>query len=181
MLFRLRQLKLSKIPDKLRRMLQLLLEEQAELLSSAAAEEEAEPAAEGEQPAARAPIAGNLRSAGPCLEFLLNQRLVESLCMMGLADRPQGMMSVVLQTVYALVKHIKHPLLPHMSGANRSSNPVAVAHPPHLCCTSGCGFTRTRTHARARTTPGRSVLAPQCTRRSASSSLSARSWCATSG
>eukprot|EP00941_MAST-03F_sp_MAST-3F-sp1_P003387 g3387.t1 len=88
-------LKASKIPDKLRRMLQLLLEEQVD-------------------PPDAVEDVNEFRSAGPCLEYLLNSRLVESLCMMGLADRPQGMMSIVLQTVYALVKHIKHPLLPHM-------------------------------------------------------------------
>ena len=76
---------------------------------------------------------------GPCLEFLLNQRILETLCMMGLSDvscdlrvlmlihqficiiissfsqRPVGLMAVVMRAFYTLLKHIKEPLLPHMS------------------------------------------------------------------
>lgn len=58
---------------------------------------------------------GMYETTGPCLEFLLNQRILETLCMMGLSDRPVGLMAVVMQAFYTLLKHIKEPLLPHMS------------------------------------------------------------------
>ena len=45
-------------------------------------------------------------STGPCIEYALNQRVVETICMYGLADRPQGIMALVLQTVYAIMKHV---------------------------------------------------------------------------
>lgn len=58
---------------------------------------------------------GMYETTGPCLEYLLNQRILESLCMMGLSDRPIGLMAVVMQAFYTLLKHIEGPLLPQMS------------------------------------------------------------------
>ena len=51
------------------------------------------------------PDAGPLK---PCLEYLLEHRVLETLCTLGLADRPPGMMALVLQTLCTLLRHIRH-------------------------------------------------------------------------
>jgi hypothetical protein len=87
-------LETSRIPQNLREMLKILLEEQNLDLSARA---------------------GHV-STGPCIEYMLNHRVVEAICMFGLAnDRPRGIMALVLQTVYAIMKHLDRAILPHMS------------------------------------------------------------------
>ena len=49
----------------------------------------------------------------PCLEFVLENRVWETMCAMGLADRPPGMMALVLEKLCYMLKHIRHPLLPY--------------------------------------------------------------------
>ena len=86
-------LETSQIPKNLREILKILLEEQnMDVVSSS-----------------------GVVSTGPCMEYVLNHRVVETICMYGLADRPQGIMALVLQTVYAIMKHLDRTILPHMS------------------------------------------------------------------
>ena len=49
----------------------------------------------------------------PCLEYVLENRVWETMCAIGLADRPSGMMNLVLQKLCYMLKHIRHPLLPY--------------------------------------------------------------------
>lgn len=51
----------------------------------------------------------------PCIEYMLDNHIMEILCAMGLADQPRGMMGLVLQVVKLLLQHVTHPLIPHVS------------------------------------------------------------------
>ena len=108
-------LKESKIRDRLEGMVKLLREENETQRSTSQ---------------------GKMSGAGPvhpCLEYLLENRVLEILCALGLADRPSGMMALVLQVLYALLKHISHPLLPHMSVH------LPVCHIIRVCLEAGRG------------------------------------------
>mmetsp|Transcript_14499 Transcript_14499/g.25990 ORF Transcript_14499/g.25990 Transcript_14499/m.25990 type:complete len:863 (-) Transcript_14499:111-2699(-) len=49
----------------------------------------------------------------PCLEFTLEQSVLLDLCAKGLADRPRGMMPLVLKAARAILREVRHPLLPY--------------------------------------------------------------------
>ncbi|KYR00891.1 hypothetical protein DLAC_02952 [Tieghemostelium lacteum] len=53
--------------------------------------------------------------AGPCLEFFLKNRILETLCLLGENDTPTGVRKLVLQTITILLSDLSLPLLPHMS------------------------------------------------------------------
>ncbi|EFA77698.1 hypothetical protein PPL_12307 [Heterostelium album PN500] len=53
--------------------------------------------------------------AGPCLEFFLKNRILETLCLLGERDTPTGVRKLVLQTTTILLSDLSLPLLPHMS------------------------------------------------------------------
>ncbi|CAM9406691.1 unnamed protein product, partial [Phaeothamnion confervicola] len=55
---------------------------------------------------------GATRVAYPCLEFLLEQRVVKVLCELAVDDRPAGALALVLGAVAALLTGVGHPLLP---------------------------------------------------------------------
>lgn len=46
------------------------------------------------------------RVASPCLEFLLEERVVKLLCEMGAADRPPGIMSLALGAMAVLLGEV---------------------------------------------------------------------------
>mmetsp|Transcript_9538 Transcript_9538/g.12541 ORF Transcript_9538/g.12541 Transcript_9538/m.12541 type:complete len:841 (+) Transcript_9538:138-2660(+) len=48
----------------------------------------------------------------PCMEYFFEERVMRSLCELGIADQPIGTMSLVLGTAAALMMHIQYPLLP---------------------------------------------------------------------
>ncbi|CAM9418350.1 unnamed protein product, partial [Hapterophycus canaliculatus] len=50
--------------------------------------------------------------AAPCLEFLLEERVVKVLCEMSTADRPAGTLALVLGAMASLLGQVSHPLLP---------------------------------------------------------------------
>lgn len=64
----------------------------------------------------------------PCLEYMLIERVVEQLCTMCLADRPVGMMALVLQTIYDLLLAAPagHTLLQQMSVSAPIANLITV-------------------------------------------------------
>lgn len=51
--------------------------------------------------------AGGDLLAAPCLEFLLEERVVKLLCEMGSADRPAGTMALVLGAVASLLGQVR--------------------------------------------------------------------------
>ncbi|EGG16899.1 hypothetical protein DFA_07880 [Cavenderia fasciculata] len=53
--------------------------------------------------------------AGPCLEYFLKNRILETLCLLGVHDSPNGVRKLVLQTITILLSDLSLPLLPHMS------------------------------------------------------------------
>jgi hypothetical protein len=64
----------------------------------------------------------------PCLQYLIEERVLEILCAMSLADHPPGMMALVLQTIRLLLIHItEEPLLLHVS-VHRP-----ICHMIHVC------------------------------------------------
>eukprot|EP00026_Physarum_polycephalum_P002650 Phypoly_transcript_02658.p1 GENE.Phypoly_transcript_02658~~Phypoly_transcript_02658.p1 ORF type:complete len:878 (+),score=129.95 Phypoly_transcript_02658:74-2707(+) len=56
-----------------------------------------------------------LGDTGPCVEFFLQNKIVETLCLLAERDSPQGVRKLVLQTVNILLGDVSLPLLPHMS------------------------------------------------------------------
>ena len=52
---------------------------------------------------------------GPCMEYLLHQNILETLCTFGRGDTPPGMKQQVLSFVTKLLGKIKQPLLPHVN------------------------------------------------------------------
>ncbi|CAB4015858.1 FAM160B1-like isoform X2, partial [Paramuricea clavata] len=54
-------------------------------------------------------------TAGPCLEYLLQHKILETLHTLGKADCPPGMKQQVLQFFTNLLGKIKTPLLPHVN------------------------------------------------------------------
>ena len=51
------------------------------------------------------------KETGPCLEYFLQEHLLDTLCAYGQVDRPPGMMSLVLQTLNNLLLDMRQPLL----------------------------------------------------------------------
>ncbi|GAM25616.1 hypothetical protein SAMD00019534_087910 [Acytostelium subglobosum LB1] len=52
---------------------------------------------------------------GPCFDFFLKNRILETLCLLGERDTPSGVRKLVLQTTTILLSDVSMPLLPHMS------------------------------------------------------------------
>ncbi|XP_054655567.1 protein FAM160B1 [Dunckerocampus dactyliophorus] len=52
---------------------------------------------------------------GPCMEYLLHHKILETLYTLGKADCPPGMKQQVLTFYTKLLAHIRQPLLPHIS------------------------------------------------------------------
>ncbi|XP_033119394.1 protein FAM160B1-like isoform X2 [Anneissia japonica] len=78
----------SNIPSHLNQMLEILVNEEAEMED-------------------------NL--SGPCMEYLLQHKTLETLHSLGKADCPPGMKGVVLTFFTKLLRKIKQPLLPHVN------------------------------------------------------------------
>jgi hypothetical protein len=57
----------------------------------------------------------SLGDTGPCFEFFLQNKILETLCALGERDTPPGVRKLVLQTVTILLSDSTLPLLPHMS------------------------------------------------------------------
>lgn len=57
----------------------------------------------------------SLGDTGPCVEFFLQNKILETLCLLAERDSPQGVRKLVLQTVSILLGDVSLPLLPHMS------------------------------------------------------------------
>eukprot|EP00163_Fabomonas_tropica_P030658 TRINITY_DN7035_c0_g1_i1.p1 TRINITY_DN7035_c0_g1~~TRINITY_DN7035_c0_g1_i1.p1 ORF type:complete len:637 (-),score=150.21 TRINITY_DN7035_c0_g1_i1:172-2082(-) len=55
------------------------------------------------------------KDTGPCLEYFLQERLLDTLCALGQVDRPPGMQSLVLRTLTNLLLDIRQQLLNLMS------------------------------------------------------------------
>ncbi|KAF5923006.1 hypothetical protein HPG69_004327 [Diceros bicornis minor] len=53
--------------------------------------------------------------AGPCLEYLLQHRILETLCTLGRAEYPPGMRQQVLQFFSRVLAQVQHPLLHYLS------------------------------------------------------------------
>ncbi|KAK7109559.1 FHF complex subunit HOOK interacting protein 2A-like isoform X2 [Littorina saxatilis] len=58
---------------------------------------------------------GEIGTTGPCLEYLLQHRLLDTLYTLGRTDQPPGMKQVVLSFFTRLLSRLKHPLLPHIN------------------------------------------------------------------
>ncbi|XP_041371199.1 protein FAM160B1-like isoform X2 [Gigantopelta aegis] len=54
-------------------------------------------------------------TTGPCLEYVLQHKLMETLYTLGRTDHPPGMKQIVLIFFTKLLSRIKHPLLPHIN------------------------------------------------------------------
>lgn len=54
-------------------------------------------------------------STGPCFEYFLNEKILDRLCALGLADRPLGMRQLITKTLDAVLLNTRHPILPSMS------------------------------------------------------------------
>lgn len=54
-------------------------------------------------------------TTGPCLEYLLQHRILDTLCTLGRTDQPPGMKQVVLAFFTRLLSRLRHPLLPHIN------------------------------------------------------------------
>ncbi|XP_021918003.1 protein FAM160B1-like isoform X3 [Zootermopsis nevadensis] len=54
-------------------------------------------------------------TAGPCLEYLLQHRLLDLLTTLACTDCPPGMRPFTLSFIRRLITQLKHPLLPHIS------------------------------------------------------------------
>uniref|UniRef100_A0A3B4AES5 FHF complex subunit HOOK-interacting protein C-terminal domain-containing protein n=1 Tax=Periophthalmus magnuspinnatus TaxID=409849 RepID=A0A3B4AES5_9GOBI len=52
---------------------------------------------------------------GPCMEYLLHHKILETLYTLGKADCPPGMKQQVLNFYTKLLAHIRQPLLPHIN------------------------------------------------------------------
>lgn len=52
--------------------------------------------------------------AGPCLEYLLQHKLLETLCTLGKAEYPPGMRQQVLQFFSRVLAQVQHPLLHYL-------------------------------------------------------------------
>lgn len=52
---------------------------------------------------------------GPCMEYLLHHKILETLYTLGKADCPPGMKQQVLTFYTKLLAHIRQPLLPHIN------------------------------------------------------------------
>ncbi|XP_076464332.1 FHF complex subunit HOOK interacting protein 2A-like [Babylonia areolata] len=59
--------------------------------------------------------AGEIGTTGPCLEYLLQHRLLDTLYTLGRTDQPPGMKQVVLSFFTRLLSRLRHPLLPHVN------------------------------------------------------------------
>ncbi|KAL8615694.1 hypothetical protein ACOMHN_007447 [Nucella lapillus] len=59
--------------------------------------------------------AGEIGTTGPCLEYLLQHRLLDTLYTLGRTDQPPGMKQVVLTFFTRLLSRLRHPLLPHVN------------------------------------------------------------------
>ncbi|KAI6053863.1 FHF complex subunit HOOK-interacting protein 2B isoform X1 [Marmota monax] len=53
--------------------------------------------------------------AGPCLEYLLQHRILETLCTLGKAEYPPGMRQQVFQFFSKVLAQVQHPLLHYLS------------------------------------------------------------------
>ncbi|XP_061171517.1 FHF complex subunit HOOK interacting protein 2A-like isoform X2 [Saccostrea echinata] len=56
-----------------------------------------------------------LDSTGPCMEYLLQHKLLETLYSLGRTDHPPGMKQIVLQFFTKLLSRLKQPILAHVS------------------------------------------------------------------
>lgn len=54
-------------------------------------------------------------TTGPCLEYLLQHRLLDTMYTLGRTDQPPGMKQVVLSFFTRLLSRLHHPLLPHVN------------------------------------------------------------------
>lgn len=58
---------------------------------------------------------GSSDGTGPCLEFFLQERIMETLCALCLVDRPKGVRRLILSAITSLLSSLKVLLIPHMS------------------------------------------------------------------
>ncbi|CAM9880750.1 unnamed protein product [Scytosiphon promiscuus] len=65
--------------------------------------------------------------AAPCLEFLLEERVVKVLCEMSTVDRPAGTLALVLGAMASLLGQVSHPLLPSQAVHDPIAKLVAAA------------------------------------------------------
>lgn len=65
--------------------------------------------------------------AAPCLEFLLEERVIKVLCEMSTADRPAGTLALVLGATASLLGQVSHPLLPSQAVHGPIAKLVAAA------------------------------------------------------
>ncbi|XP_037668947.1 protein FAM160B2 isoform X2 [Choloepus didactylus] len=54
-------------------------------------------------------------AAGPCLEYLLQHKILETLCTLGKAEYPPGMRQQVLQFFSKVLAQVQHPLLHYLN------------------------------------------------------------------
>ncbi|XP_067656779.1 FHF complex subunit HOOK interacting protein 2A-like isoform X2 [Haliotis asinina] len=54
-------------------------------------------------------------TTGPCLEYVLQHKLMETLYTLGRTDHPPGMKQIILSFFTKILSRIKHPLLPHIN------------------------------------------------------------------
>jgi hypothetical protein len=63
----------------------------------------------------------NSNSMGPCMEFLIRHKLLDTLCATGKSDYPAGMRKVVFKFFSLILGRIQQPLIPHIA-VHRSLN-----------------------------------------------------------
>eukprot|EP00741_Cyanophora_paradoxa_P023253 tig00000254_g22460.t1 len=59
--------------------------------------------------------AGRMSDTGPCVEYLLSQKILDQLAALAIVNRPPGMQAVVIRFMTVLLKKIKQPLLPMLA------------------------------------------------------------------
>lgn len=67
-----------------------------------------------------------LDSTGPCMEYLLQHKLLDTLYSLGRTDHPPGMKQIVLQFFTKLLSRLKQPILAHVS-VHRAVNRLVKA------------------------------------------------------
>eukprot|EP00455_Lapot_gusevi_P050270 TRINITY_DN7255_c0_g1_i5.p1 TRINITY_DN7255_c0_g1~~TRINITY_DN7255_c0_g1_i5.p1 ORF type:complete len:771 (-),score=194.80 TRINITY_DN7255_c0_g1_i5:178-2490(-) len=103
----------STLPDLLASMVQLLLEEEADVQSQNPNTPASTPSNFGPHPPP-IELPANLQNT-PCLEYFLDERILDKLCAIGLSDRPPGLRRLVGKTLDGLLVHLAAEILANMA------------------------------------------------------------------
>mmetsp|Transcript_8012 Transcript_8012/g.12930 ORF Transcript_8012/g.12930 Transcript_8012/m.12930 type:complete len:799 (+) Transcript_8012:169-2565(+) len=114
----------SSIPDDLDAMVSLLIREDLGLIPDTNTKRS--PRNMGGDDSNRLDDGGRHGPLKACLEYTLENKVFSDLCAMGLADRPRGMMRLIVIMIHRLIDKIRHPLLPYKTAHQPLSQLVRV-------------------------------------------------------